>query len=215
MKEMSYPVPVGELHASPVAVGRWHMFSATWIAIVMAALLTGASAIAQTSDVKKPLARIPAMPLPAGVEIEFSSAGVDLCGRIADLIGLAQKEVLVSQYAITDVRVLQALKAAYQRGAMVAVLLDRSPAIKNYDTPHYLRGQGIPVVAARRGIDGHGWHNQRYIVIDREAVILSSCDLTNSAQKNNENMIVLHLPAIAVSYYNEWLLEGAAGQPLP
>jgi hypothetical protein len=71
------------------------------------------------------------------------------------------------------------------------------------------------VIAAKRGFDGRGWHNQRYVVIDREAVVITSCDLTNSARHNDENLIVLRLPSVATRYYNAWLNEAVAGDKVP
>ena len=152
-------------------------------------------------------------PLPPGVEVQFTSDGVDIGARVAELIGLAKREVLVSQYAITDMRVLQALSRAVQppQSLVVGVLLDSSPSIKNYDTPRYLRGQGVQVILARRGLKGAGWHNQRYVIIDREAVIVTSADLTSSSQKNTENILVIDQPSLAARYYNNWLSEVALG----
>lgn len=181
----------------------------SFAALFLASALLGAS-----EDVMSPMR--PA-PLPPGLEIQFTSDGVDIGARVAELVGLAKREVLVSQYAITDLRVLQALSRAIQppQSVVVKVLLDRQPAIKNYDAPRYLRSQGVPVVAAMRGLDGQGWHNQRYVVIDREAVIVTSSDLTNSARKNTENILVIAQPSLAARFYNNWVEEAAKGSWLP
>lgn len=184
--------------------------------IAVAALAAGYSAHAQTVAPRpNTLAPMPESTLPEGVEIQFASDGADLVGRIAELIDLAEREVLVSAYAVTDTRVLQALSAAVQRGVLVAVLLDRNPGIRNYDTPRYLRVQNVAVIAASRGLSGEGWHNQRYVVIDREAVAVSSCDLINSARRNSENLMVVRMPAIAARYHNNWFVEASKGERLP
>lgn len=161
------------------------------------------------------LARLPRVALPQGVEVQFSSEGLDLVDRVAELIGAAEHEVLISQYAITDVRILEAIRDAAQRGILVAVLLDRDPSLRNYETPRFLRQLGIPVIEARRGSDGEGWHNQRYVLIDREAVVITSCDLTTSARHNAENLLLLRLPSVVARYYNCWLDESTAGERMP
>ena len=158
---------------------------------------------------------MPLAPLPEGVEVEFSSAGADIVGRVAQLILTAKREVLVSVYAMTDLRVLQALSQVSQKGVIVAVLIDRSPPIKQYDTPRFLRGEQIPVIFAKRGTDGKGWHNEHFIVIDREAVILPTADLLSMAKRNNESMVVLRLPALAARYYNNWVTEAEQGDKVP
>ena len=184
--------------------------SASWtkLALIYLALLSTVNADQATSNTPMRPAS-----LPPGVEVQFTSDGVDIGARVAELIGLAKREVLVSQYAITDIRVLQALSRAVQppQSVVVAVLIDPSPSIKNYDTPKYLRTQGVQVIAARRGLKGAGWHNQRYVIIDREAVILTSSDLTNSAQKNTENILVLAQPSLAARFFNNWVNEVALG----
>lgn len=164
-----------------------------------------------------PMNRMNPAPLPPGLEIQFTSDGLDVGARVAELIGLAKREVLVSQYALTDVRVLQALSRAVQppQNLAVAVLLDRSPALKNYDTPRYLRAQGVTVISALRGLNGQGWHNQRYVILDREAVIITSCDLTIGARKNTENLLVIAMPSLAARFYNNWVEEASGGTRLP
>ena len=147
--------------------------------------------------------------------MEFAQDGADLVGDISKYILDAQKEVLLSEYLITDLRVLQALATVHQRGTVrVAVLLESKPGAKVNEAPSFLRSQGIPVILAQRGNAGKGYHNQRYIVIDREAVIISSCDLTVSAQRNNENLLVLHNVPVAIRYFNEWIDEAGMGTPL-
>jgi phosphatidylserine/phosphatidylglycerophosphate/cardiolipin synthase-like enzyme len=181
---------------------------------LFAALFAVSELVAATGPKLTPMT--PA-PLPPGVELQFTTDGADIGLRVAELIGLARREVLVSQYALTDIRVLRALSSAVQppQSIVVAVLIDRNPAVKNYDTPRFLRAQGVPVIAALRGLNGQGWHNQRYLVIDREVVVVTSCDLTGAARNNSENIMVLAQPSLAARFYNNWLEEAAKGTPLP
>ena len=168
-----------------------------------------------TAQPKEPLSEMPFSPLPEGVEVIFSADGADLGARVAEYIGMAKREIFVSQYALSDTRIIQALCIAFQKGVVVGVLIDPNPAIRNYDTPRYLRAQGLPVILAKRGLEGSGWHNQRYVVIDRECVVLTTCDLTNSSRKNTENLVALRQPSVAHRFYNNWLKEAEAGERMP
>lgn len=183
------------------------------ITLLFAALCSGL--YAETPSPRGPLTPLEVAPLPQGICIAFSSEGSDLNAEVVQYLSLARQEVLVSQYVLTDPRVIQALCAAYQKGLVVGVLLDRDPAVREYDTPRYLRSQGIPVVFSKRGTSGDGWHNQRYIIIDRELVIVTSADLVIAARKNHENLMALQNPAIAARFYNSWLREAGTGERLP
>lgn len=175
----------------------------------------GIAATLGWAELPAPLARLPTLPLPAGIEVEFAREGVDLVERMATLVQHARREVLVSQYAITDPRIVAALRAARQRGVIVAALLERAPALARYQTPGLLRRAGVAVIAARPGRDGPGWHNQRYLIVDREAVAVASCDLTAAAARNHENLLVLREAAVVARFYNCWLDEAADGAPWP
>jgi hypothetical protein len=183
--------------------------------IVATAILAGLfSAAGFGQQYPAPLTPLPAVPLPAGIVVEFSADGADIVGDVAKYIAAAKHEVLVSEYLVTDIRVLEALAEACQRNRFVAVVLDRSPAVRNYDTPRYLRSQGIPVVLAPRGADGHRWHNERFLVIDRELVITTTCDLTLAAARNTESMRVDREVAIMTRYFNAWIAEAGRGTRL-
>lgn len=182
----------------------------------LAGLLSCATVFAEPPTTpREPLAPMPFAPLPEGIEVQFSSEDSDIVARVTEYIGMAKKEIFISQYAISDTRVIQALCAAFQKGVVIGVLLDKNPAIKNYDTPRYLRAQGLPVILATRGLSGSGWHNQRYVIIDRECVVITSCDLTNASQRNTENMVAMRMPSIASRYYNNWLSEAQRGERMP
>lgn len=175
--------------------------------IIFAGVILGLSQL----DAKDPLEPMPPVPMPNEMDVAFSSEGTDIVQRFIGYIAQAEKEVLISAYAITDERVIAEIVRLHRRGITVAVLLDPKPAFRDYNTPERLRGNGVPVILAKRGQYGDGWHNQHYAVIDREAVINVTADLTPKASRNNESLWAVQLPSIAIRYYNVWLYEASVG----
>jgi phosphatidylserine/phosphatidylglycerophosphate/cardiolipin synthase-like enzyme len=83
----------------------------------------------------------------------------------------------------------------------VRVVVDKSNATARYTAATFLANQGVPVrVDYRYAI----MHN-KFIVGDSAMVETGSFNLTAAAEKANaENVIVLHDPAVARQYGQEW-----------
>ena len=159
----------------------------------------------------KPLQPMGTSPLPKGVSIIFSSDGGDICGEAAKFIDTAKHEVLISFYAINEPRVVNSLIKAFQRGCVVAVLLDAKPAIRGYNTPNYLRRFGLPVILAQRGNDGKGWHNQHYAVVDRQCVLIASGDLVSPWKNNTDTLVIINESGFASRFFNNFMQEANRG----
>jgi len=169
------------------------------------------TAVAGRFDPMKPLA------MPQGMQVLFTPDD-NIEARIVELIGAAQSEILVNQYAITSRAIATALVEAYtKRKVYVGIVLEGQPAVTNYQTPQYFLINSVPVVILQ-GREGRGLNNNKYFVIDRQVVVTGSFDCTRAAAtRNDENVIIITDVAVAVAYYNHWarmLAQGKIPQPL-
>jgi len=160
---------------------------------------------------ENPLAPVPALPMPPGIEVLFGPQQ-KLEDRIVRAIDEARIEILVSQYVLTAPRILQALVSARARGRFVAVILEPRPALRKYETPEYLRRARIPVLL--RGGE-RGLNNQKIFVLDRVTVITGSYDPTQASMDNDDNLMVVREPATVASYFNAWVEQAARSAPVP
>ena len=148
------------------------------------------------------LQRVPPVPMPSGIGVYF---GPDdrVEDRLIELIRAAKQEILLNQSAITSQRIAREIVSAVRtRHLIVGVILDANPDIPDNQAPEYFRLNDVAVFLRT----GEGRNNNRYVVIDRQAVITGSYEFTNAAAtKNHENVIIINETAVAVAYYNNWV----------
>jgi phospholipase D len=173
--------------------------------ILAAAVLVG-PARGDRLDPIKPVAPGPGL-------AAYFNPGDDIQGQIRKAIAAAKTEILVNEYAITDSLIATDLVEAFKRRHVyVALLLDPSPAVRNYQAPEYFVMNDLPVLL----VQGTGYNNNKYMVIDRQTVLTGSYDLTNAAaKKNGENLLVVSDAGIASAYYNHWVATAAKALPAP
>jgi phosphatidylserine/phosphatidylglycerophosphate/cardiolipin synthase-like enzyme len=109
----------------------------------------------------------------------------------------AKKEVLVAVYAFTSDDLAGALAQAKKRGVSVQVILDREFDLGNEKSKgKFLEAQKIPVrrmagIKANTPEGENGLMHQKFAVIDRKTVFTGSYNWTYSAEKfNDENLLL-------------------------
>ena len=120
---------------------------------------------------------------------------------VAAEIGTARSEVLVQASALTARQVTDALAAARDAGASVAVVLDRSAPLAQNSATYLVSVKGIPTF-----LDGrHGIAGSNIIVIDRSTVITGSMPFTQEAEvKDANNLLIIASEEAAGPYVSSW-----------
>jgi len=86
-------------------------------------------------------------------------------------------------------------------GIDVRVVVDKSNATARYTAATFLANQGVPVRVDYRYAIMH----DEFVVLDGETLETGSFNFTAAAEKKNaEKLIVLHDPAVAQRYVQEW-----------
>ena len=115
--------------------------------------------------------------------------GPDDCALVAVAeIAKAQKMLDVQEFQLTEPRIAQAILNAKNRGVAVRLLLDKkAPSERNGQTA-LLTAAGIPAWVDFRPNIAHN----KVIIVDDEAVLGGSYNLTTNADRHNaENLIIL------------------------
>jgi phosphatidylserine/phosphatidylglycerophosphate/cardiolipin synthase-like enzyme len=121
--------------------------------------------------------------------------------KIIDEINAARKSIYVQAYSFTDMDIAHTLVKAAMRGVAVKVLLDKSNRNDERSAKNILLYQKIPLrFDAPSGIA----HN-KIMIIDEAKVISGSYNFSAAAYKRNtENLLVIHNPALAQTYIQNW-----------
>jgi phosphatidylserine/phosphatidylglycerophosphate/cardiolipin synthase-like enzyme len=120
---------------------------------------------------------------------------------VVKTIGEAQAAIQVAAYSFTSKPVAQALLEAHKRGIDVRVVVDKSNATARYTAATFLANQGVPVRVDYRYAIMH----DKFIIVDGVTVEEGSFNFTAAAESRNaENVLVLHDPAVAKTYGQEW-----------
>ncbi|MCD6363822.1 MAG: phospholipase D family protein [Synergistetes bacterium] len=127
------------------------------------------------------------------IEVYFSPNG-GCADRIVSLLDSAKSFIDVAMFSFTSRELARALIRAHERGVRVRVLLDRHQAEERFSKGRYLAKRGIFVVYDRMP----GLMHNKFCVIDSKIVITGSYNWTASAEKRNqENLVIIHDSKIA------------------
>jgi phosphatidylserine/phosphatidylglycerophosphate/cardiolipin synthase-like enzyme len=133
------------------------------------------------------------------ISVYFSPRG-GCTSAVISQIKMAKKSIDVAIYSFTSRKIAKALIAAHKRGVKIRIVADEGSAISRNSVLPLLESAGIPV-RYKRGSGGGLMHN-KYAIVDGEVVITGSFNWTVSAEKrNDENLLVIKgLPAIVKAY---------------
>ena len=135
------------------------------------------------------------------IEVGFSTNGSALA-LVLQTINNSKQELLVAAFSFTSKPVTQALLAAQRRGVAVEVVADAMQSSQSYSSVKILVDAGIAV----RLDSVHAEQHNKFIVADTTTVETGSFNYTNNAaNKNAENVIVIHdNPMLVNAYLAEW-----------
>lgn len=148
-----------------------------------------------------------------GMDIEVLFSPDDrVARRIVELIDDADTSVHFMAYSLTSDSIAEALAERADDGVEVLGVMDDTQIESNtggdYD---WLREQGIDV---RRDGNHSGLMHHKVIIIDGETVIFGSYNFTSSAEKyNDENVMIVHDRGLAASFEAEFEQLYPAGRP--
>ncbi len=149
----------------------------------------------------------------AGMAVQACFSPMGKCSaHVVRAIGQARKEILVAVYAFTSDEIAWALVKARQRGVKVQVIVDHEFDKQNEASKRsFLERQGLPVrrisgLNTGKQQRGSGLMHQKFAVIDRSLVLTGSYNWTLSADRfNDENLLLFHdAGALAEEYRNEF-----------
>lgn len=137
----------------------------------------------------------------ARVEAYFAPADRTIIGRLAELIDRAQRRVSFMTFVLTHDRIGAALRRTAGRGPEVTGVFERYGSGTDAAEYRLLRQAGLSVYP-----DGnaHSMHH-KVIIVDGETVVTGSFNISASAEvTNDENVLVIHDPSVAVKYLDEF-----------
>ncbi len=135
------------------------------------------------------------------VEVYFSPDD-GVMDILLEEVGSAREEIVFLGYSFTSDPLAQALVEKARQGVRVMGVFDSDMVIANTGSDYeWLLDAGLPVCR-----DGEaGLMHHKVIVIDRQVVITGSYNFTSSAERfNDENVLILHDPHLAEMYLVEF-----------
>lgn len=137
----------------------------------------------------------------AVVEAYFSPDD-NVANRLLELIAEAQDSVYIMAYSFTSDDLAEALIKSSHAGVQVSGIFDESQYKSNVGGEYgRLRAAGIDI----RLDSSQGKMHHKTIIIDNQIVITGSYNFSASAEKyNDENVIIIHNPDIAAQFLSEF-----------
>jgi phosphatidylserine/phosphatidylglycerophosphate/cardiolipin synthase-like enzyme len=135
----------------------------------------------------------------------YFSPGGGAAQAVVEAVGRAGHTVLIQAVSLSSPQITKSLVDAQHRGVKVEVILDRRHAKGRPSSADTLARDGVAVL-----IDRAHPVNSNVMVIDTEVVITGSFGFTVAADRENvENLLVIHAPALAARYGENWQAHAA------
>ena len=129
--------------------------------------------------------------------------------RLIELIDGAKESIRLAIYTLTHDEIAEALIRAHERGIDVKIVMEREK-VDRYSEYGRLKSAGIDV---RLDSNPYLMHN-KFMVIDSEVVATGSYNYTYSAdRRNDENILILRSKEIAAAYEDEFNEIWATSSP--
>jgi len=127
-------------------------------------------------------------------------------------INKAQKSINIAMYSFTSREIAQAVLTALERHVKVRIVLDKAQKNEHYSKSRYLISKGVDIKYHL----GPGLMHNKFSVIDGQEVLTGSFNWTASAEKrNDENLLILTDKELAEKYTNQfkylWSQSGEDG----
>ncbi len=139
------------------------------------------------------------------IEIYFSPED-EPYERIVELVGSAQESIQFMAFSFTNAGIGEMMLERARAGIPVTGIFETRNANDQYSECPVMRDSGLDV-----RIDGNPYLlHHKVIIIDHEVVIMGSFNFSNNAvTSNDENVLIIHDPAIAGLYEEEFALRMA------
>lgn len=111
----------------------------------------------------------------------------------------AQKTIDIAMYSFTSREIAQALVEAQARHVMIRIVLDKAQRKERYSKSRYLISKGIDV----KFHFGPGLMHNKFAVIDGRALLTGSFNWTASANKRNEENLLILMDNDLIKKYEE------------
>lgn len=150
---------------------------------------------------KQSFAPHPTIPLADG-ELEFYFSPEDGINQyVVEAIAQAKQRVLFMAFSYTDKGISQAMIDAHKRGLEVQGVMEAQNAKGTGAAFDALANAGVDIL-----IDGNCYiMHHKTIIIDDKLVITGSYNFTKSAEKSNdENLMMIHSPTLAAPVIEEY-----------
>jgi phosphatidylserine/phosphatidylglycerophosphate/cardiolipin synthase-like enzyme len=139
----------------------------------------------------------------AGNEVEvYFSPDDGVSARLVDLLNYAEDSIHFLAFSFTSDDLGAAIRTKSREGVVVAGIMDDDQILTNQGT------EFDPFRAARLDVykdQNRGSMHHKVIIIDSEIVITGSYNFSRSAEeRNDENVLIFHSPAIAEQYLFEF-----------
>lgn len=119
----------------------------------------------------------------------------DIHGELLGMIEGETQSIKMAMYLFTDKDIAKALRAAQMRGVCVECVTDASCISKGSNAMHDLLNHEIPVWVYRAASEhkslNNAMHHKFMIFGSTGKVVTGSLNITNAAQKNNQENIVI------------------------
>lgn len=142
------------------------------------------------------------LPKPFLAKGVWFSPGSGIRNVLLEAIKTAEKTLDVCVYNLTDDRLANALLAAIDRGVKVTILTERASMFQRGSEISSLRNRGANTIIVERS---QRLMHHKYLIVDRDVrgyVLSGSYNWTNSAIKNDENLVLVSEEA-RVQQYSE------------
>lgn len=128
--------------------------------------------------------------------------GSNCTQQIVDQINEARQSIEVQSYSFTSKPIALALVQAQKRGVKVQIIFDKSQfECRHFSYASYFIRNNIPVWEDANLDIAHN----KVMIFDRKTLETGSFNFTKAAQKYNaENVLIIHNPALAQTYYQNW-----------
>ncbi len=144
------------------------------------------------------LVQIPLLCFADDMEVYFSPNGG--CQQaIVDEINQARETMDIAMYFLTSREIAQALVKAKERQVRVRLVFDKSQEIQDYAKARYLIKRGFAV----KYHTGEGLMHNKFAIIDDHILITGSFNWTPTADRKNEENLLIIKDASIIKKYRE------------
>ncbi|MFQ5421538.1 MAG: phospholipase D-like domain-containing protein, partial [Anaerolineae bacterium] len=140
-----------------------------------------------------------------GVDIEnYFGPEKDIAPIIARTVARAQEVILFMAFSFTDERVGEAILGRADAGVSVQGVFETAGSESQYSYYPFMRDAGLPNLEVRQDSNPFIMHH-KVIIIDWNTVILGSFNFSESAnRRNDENILIIQDPTFANFFIEEF-----------